>query len=123
MAGVTRIRGLQTTAGASFDSKDENNLATDREVEERIKKHSYMFHNNGNGKTEFEFDEDNNITSIKIFDNENNIKQESTFLFESGILTKIVKEIFDENQISYSKIQKDFVYNNGNIQLVTNILV
>jgi len=124
MGRVTKIRASQTRAGEAY-TKQDNSLATDREVEERVKKHSTLFHHNRNDNTIFSFDADGNLTSIEIKDPDTNDTLQKTDLsFDTdGNLSIIEKTIYDSADTVYTKLKKTLDFDaDGNLSSISNEL-
>lgn len=122
MARLTKLRAHQTRASESYDTEEEN-LATDKEVEQRVRKHSWIFHGNRDDTTEFTFSNDN-IQSIET-KNGTSLYKKTDFTFDSdGNIQTLIKEYFDENLQSYVKMKKDFLFDSdGNIQNIQNTIL
>ena len=125
MPRLTKLRAHQTRASERYDIEEEN-LATDKEVEERVRKHSRLFHKFRDDNTYFNFDTEGNLTQILTKDQTNtDILQQVDFSFDvAGNLSSIVKEVFDENLDRYLKLQKNFNFDvNGNLESIENIVI
>jgi len=122
MARLTKMRARQTRAADNYSASDES-LATDGEVERRVRKHSAIFHGIRDDNTEFIF-EDGVLSSIKVYlpDTDDVIKS-SDFTFDNGILTGIYNEVYDLELDVYVKKQKDLSYDStGTIESIKNTL-
>lgn len=114
MARKTKLRAPATRASEEYNTSGEN-LATDAEVEQRVIKHTEIFHSNRNEIKKFFFD-DNNLIQIQTLNANETLLKQSDFTFdENSNLTKIIKEIWNENQERFLKIQKDFIFNEDNV--------
>jgi septation ring formation regulator EzrA len=124
MGGVTKIRARQTRAEEAYDISG-GNLATDKEVETRVRKHSALFHHYRDDNTHFHFDVDGNLNKIVISDDSDTDKyQQSDFTFDSdGNLSSIIKEIWDPEGNQYVKMQKDFLFVDGNLTEIQNRII
>jgi len=116
MARLTKLRAKQTRAGDKYAPSEEN-LATDAEVEARVRKHSQIFHGVRDDNTVFSFDADGILNAIDSYKPGNTEKlKHSEFSFDSdGSLTGIYIEIYDINLNSYVKKQKDISYDSDGI--------
>jgi hypothetical protein len=125
MARLTKLRAHQTRASERYDTEEEN-LATDQEVEQRVRKHSALFHGFRDDNTHFDFDTSGNLAQIITQDpTDTNLYKQSDFTFDtSGNLTQIIKEIWDHEGQSYVKMQKDFIFDsNGNLIEIQNRII
>jgi len=125
MARLTKLRAPQTRASEKYDTGGEN-LATDAEVEKRVRKHSALFHHNRDDNSEFNFDADGNLAQITVTDPLGiEVLQQSDFTFSlDGNLSQIIKEIWDEEGNQYVKFQKDFIFDsNGNLETIENRII
>jgi len=123
VGGVTRLRSHQTRASERYDLEQEN-LATDQEVETRVRKHSSLFHHNRNDNTELEFDAQGNLSEINVYSEDGLILlARSTFSFDAGgNLNSINKKVYEmDGSEIYMELQKDFVFDtNGNLSDIQN---
>ena len=125
MARLTKLRARQTRAGDSYTA-DNSNLATDGEVEARVRKHSAIFHGTRNDDTTFSFDGEGNLSNITVCaSGTSDILKSVDFIFdENGNLSSMINEVFDLELNSYIKKQKDLSYNtNGNIENISNTIL
>lgn len=120
MARVTKIRAPQTRAAEKYDIVEES-LATDNEVETRVRKHSSLFHHNRNDNTQFIFDSLGRLSEINIIKPGTiELLQKSIFTFDiDNNLSNITKTIYDGLEI-YTTLSKDFIYLNGNLLEIQN---
>jgi len=121
MARLTKIRANQTRAADAYTA-DNNNLATDGEVEQRVRKHSELFHHNRDDKTVFTYDVNGNLSKLEIYADDNiSLLQETSYTYLNNSILQIVKEVWDADLLQYLKLQKDFIYNaSGNIISIQN---
>ena len=125
MARLTKLRARQTRAAEEY-SADDFNLATDGEVETRVRKHSALFHHNRNDKTEFTFNAQGDLIRMEILTpNGIDLLQQTDFVYDiNGNMTTVIKEVFDEDLNQYVKLQKDFNFDgNGNISSIDNNII
>jgi len=126
MGGVTKLRGRQTNASKIYDPLG-TGLASDGEVEARVKLHSALYHHNRNDVTKLLFDDDQNLTDIKTFNNENEdiLLAHSAFTFDNGNISEIDKKIYSEDgNTLYIQLKKTFNFDtNGNLTSIDNKLV
>lgn len=125
MARVTKFRSRQTRAADTYSADDEN-LATDGEVEQKVRKHSTLFHGVRDNNTHFIFDADGNLSQIITQDPANaELYKQTDFVFDAnGNLSQIVKEIKDVDGSSYTKLQKDLLFDiNGNLNEIQNRII
>jgi len=117
---VTKLKGRQTSANDKYDPSG-TGLASDREVELRVQQHSQMFHHNTNDVIKLYFT-DGLLSSIKTFNNDDEdiLLGETTFTFESGDLSEIVKKIYNDKGELYMHLKKTFIFNNGELLKITN---
>ena len=125
MARLTKLRAKQTRAGDNYTA-DDSNLATDGEVEARVRKHSSIFHGVRDDDTVFSFDDSGNLSNITAYIKDgSDVLKDTDFSFDaSGNLVTIISEVFDMELNSYAKKQKDFYYDeNNNINKIINIII
>lgn len=125
MARLTKLRSTQTRAAERYDTEEEN-LATDREVELRVRKHSALFHSYRDDNTHFTFDASGDLTQIITQDpTDVSLYKQADFSFDaSGNLTQIIKEVWDHEGNSYVKMQKDFSFDaSGNLTEIQNRII
>lgn len=121
MARLTKLRGSQTRASEEFNPQSDDHLATDKEINERVLKHSSQFHHNRNDRTEFIFDIDGNISSIKVYNSDKSLLlQESNFIFNADEISSITKIIYNDDGSVYTELQKSFVFVDGDISEIIN---
>ena len=120
---VTKLRGRQTRASEKYDPSG-TGLASDSEVEARIRKHSELYHHNRNDVTKLYFDTNENLTDIKTYNdsNENVLLAHSAFEFIDGNLSKIIKKVYENNGAKlYMHLEKIFSFDiNGNLESIAN---
>jgi len=122
---LTKLRAGQTKSGESYEPESNENLATDKEVEDRIIKHNSIYHNIRNGNTEFVFKNDE-IEKIVTYDgNSNIIIREVLFNYTLNFkINYIEKTIFDINQNIISKIREEYTYNpDDSIKNIKTIII
>ena len=127
MGGITKLRGIQTRASDSYNP-DDVGLASDAEVEARVRKHSKYFHHNRDDVTKLTFDSVGNLTEIKTYnnDNEDKLYAESLFDFDDlGNLTEIEIKIYEEDSDDlYMHLKKTFNFDDyGNLTKIDNEVV
>ena len=118
MGRITKFRAPQTRAAEEYDTSGEN-LATDKEVETRVRKHSSLFHHFRNDNTSFNFDNEGNLAQILVKNENDDVLTQVDFDFVDGDLNKITKEIKDEGQ-SYVKYEKTFIFDDGTLSSIDN---
>ena len=120
---VTKLRGRQTRASEKYDPSG-TGLASDAEVEARVKKHSELYHHNRDDVTRLYFDTSENLTDIKTYtdSNENVLLAHSAFTYSDGNLSKIINKVYEKDGSTlYSHIEKIFSFDaNGNLETITN---
>lgn len=125
MARRTKLRATQTRAGDEY-SADDLNLATDGEVEERILKHSGMFHHNRNEKTRFTYLASGGVETVEIFKPDGiTLLQKTDFTYTTeGNLLSVTKEVWDDIGNQYIKNRKDFTFDTlGNLTDIQNTIL
>jgi hypothetical protein len=121
MGRLTKLRGSQTRASEAFNPTSDDQLATDKEVNERVLKHSSQFHHNRNDRTEFLFDIDGNLSEIKVYNaDKTSLYQRTIFTFVNGEITSMLKTVYNEDGSVYTSLQKDFVFGTENIEAIVN---
>ena len=123
MAGVTKLRGRQTRASEKYDPSGQG-LASDSEVEARVRQHSTLFHHNRGDVTKLTFDSEENLTDIKTYidDDESILLAHSNFTFTEGNLSEINKKVYtvDGSEI-YMHLKKSFTFTvNGTLDKIIN---
>ena len=120
---VTKLRGKQTRANEKYDPSGAG-LASDAEVEARVKLHSSLFHHNRDDITKLIFDINNNLTDIKTFNNANEdiLLAHSSFTFVNGEISVIDKKVYKSDGLSlYLHLTKTFLFDaNGNLTSIDN---
>ena len=110
---VTKLRGRQTRASEKYDPSG-TGLASDSEVEARVKLHSALFHHNRNDVIKLVFDTAGNLSEINTFNNaaEDILYGSSIFTFDSrGNLNLITQKVYNQDGLSlYSHIDKIFTF-------------
>lgn len=120
---VTKLRGRQTRASEKYDPSG-TGLASDAEVEARVKSHSSLYHHNRDEVIKLTFDTNENLTDIKTFNNntEDILLAHSNFTFSNGNLIEINKKVYKEDGSAlYMHLRKTFSFDiNGNISSIGN---
>lgn len=123
MGRVTKLRGAQTRASEKYDPSGQS-LASDSEVEARVRLHSTLFHHNRDDVIKLLFDIDQNLTDIKTFNNdaEDLLLAHSAFTFINGEITEIDKKVYAQDGSElYMHLKKTFNFDaNGNLTSITN---
>jgi hypothetical protein len=121
---ITKIRAEQTRADEKYDPSG-HSLATDSEVESRIRKHSALFHHGRDDNSKMTFDADGKLTDIRVWDETDTLLlQHSEFTYDlSGNLTTLVKTVWEEDGAEYTKLQKDFLTVNGILTEIQNRII
>ena len=121
---LTKIRSRQTRAADEY-SPEGDNLATDTEVENRVRKHSSIFHNIRNFDIKFEFNSNDDISKITYYkQGTTDVLKEANFTYNSdNDIDTITKEIFDNDLNSYNKVKIEFTYDNGDIKNIKNTVL
>jgi len=121
--GVTKLRGRQTRASEQYNPSG-TGLASDSEVEARVRQHSSLFHHNRNDYTKLYFDTSGNLTDIKTFSDaiETLLLAHTAFTFLNGNLNTIDKKVYNENGIGlYLNTIQTFNFDvNGNLTSIDN---
>lgn len=121
---VTKLRGRQTRANDKYDPLG-NGLASDAEVESRVRQHSSLFHHNRTDVTKLLFGTDGALTDIKTFNNEEEdiLLAHSAFSFDDfGNLISIDKKVYtvDGSEL-YMNTVKTFTFDDfGNLLSIGN---
>ncbi len=95
------------------------------ELETKIIEHTHYFHGVRDDDSVFEYT-NGILTDMVIYKpNSSDILQESSFSFDvNGILTSIVKKIWDDSLNLYVIMQKDFIFDvNGNLIEIQNRII
>jgi len=109
---ITRLRGRQTRASEKYDPSG-TGLASDKEVESRVRQHSSLFHHNRNDVIKLTFDSNRNLTDIKTFNNDNEdvLLAHSSFTFSGDDITEIDKKVYSEDGTTlYMHLKKTFTF-------------
>ena len=115
MARLTKLRGAQTRASETF-SPGTDNLATDTEVEERVQKHSWLFHGRRDENIKLIFDANGQLQGMEKLGLANELLSNVSFSFQlDGTLSTMVNEKFNLDGTTYIKQQKDFIFVGGNL--------
>jgi hypothetical protein len=112
MGGVTKLRVQQTRADEKYDPIGDS-IASDKEVEARVKKHSSMFHDSREEYKEFVYTSKLLTELNTYYDVGKTIKAETNDYVYSGNKTLISTErkIYDDDGVTlYSHIIKTFNY-------------
>jgi len=121
MGRVTKIRARQTRANEKYTA-DDTSLATDGEVETRVRQHSSLFHHARNEVIKLYFT-NGDLTNITTYDNdaEDNILIDTSFVYANGDLTEIEKVTFNSDGSEYLHLSKSFEYDvDGNLVKINN---
>lgn len=125
MAFITKTRGSQTRAGEEYNPLSDG-LASDREVEDRVKRHSADFHSNRNEFTEYILDEFGVLTDIMSYadDTKTQIYTQTNFVYTEGSLTQINKRIYEPDGITlYAHTQKVLNYVGDTLVDITTVKI
>ncbi len=111
----TRIRGDQTKAGDVYDPS-KGGLSTDREVEDRVLKHSSLFHGNRNDFTKY-IKSGEILTDIKVYESVNELQlfRHTAFTYLGELLTQTDKIVYNLDNSIYTHLRKSFNYVNGEL--------
>lgn len=108
----TRIRAGHTNAADAFIPTSNESLSTDKEVEDRVKKHNRIYHGDRDQVLTATF-EGKEIKSMTTYEG-NKLASLSEFEFINGTLHKVTKSIYDTSvpiDIICAKVEKVFNFN------------
>lgn len=125
MAFITKTRGTQSRANEQYNPNSDS-LATDKEVEDRVKKHSAFFHSSRNQFTEYVLDGSGTLTDIMTYvdDTKTQLHNQSNFTYTLGVLTEINKRVYENDGITlYSHTQKLLNYLGEDLIDITTVRI
>lgn len=125
MAVFTKTRGTQSRASEQYNPNSDS-LATDKEVEDRVRKHSSFFHSNRNEFTEYVLDVNGVLTDIMTYadDTKMHIHNQTNFIYTLGVLTEINKRVYESDGITlYSHTTKTLNYIGTDLVDITTVKV
>ena len=123
MGRLTKIRSSQTRAKEEYNPSGDN-LATDNEVESRVKKNEELFLGNRDENQKMTFDVEGNLTDLRKWDDTDTILLEhNEYVYTNGDLTSITETVWDDLGEEYTKMTKTFLRTNGTVSEIQNRLV